>query len=76
MNHEEKILDLLVQIQGDIVELKRGQAELRNEVAALKSDVEIIKEDVQITRNATNTLLDWAEQAQVEVKIPLYRKAE
>ena len=42
----------------------------------LEEDVETIKEDTQITREATNTLLEWAEQAQVEVKIPLYRKAE
>ena len=42
----------------------------------LEEDVEIIKEDAQITRAATNTLLEWAEQTQVEVKIPLYKKAE
>ena len=42
----------------------------------LEEDVATIKEDTQITREATNTLLEWAEQAQVEVKIPLYRKAE
>lgn len=76
MNNEEKILELLIQMQGDIAELKRNQAELRADVTALKDDIEIIKEDVQITRNAANTLLDWAEQAQVEVKIPLYKKAE
>mgnify|MGYP002562552898 CR=1 FL=1 len=29
--------------------------------ASKQEDVEIIKEDVQVTRNATNTLLDWAE---------------
>lgn len=42
----------------------------------LQCDVKNIKEDAAITRTATNTLLDWAEKAQVEVKIPLYRKAE
>ena len=83
MNNEEKILALLTQMQKDISELKQGQAkleqgqaELRTDIASIKEDVEIIKEDVQITRVATNTLLDWAEQAQVEVKIPLYKKAE
>ena len=35
-----------------------------------------LEEDSKITRNAVNNLLDWAEQAQVEVKIPLYKKAE
>lgn len=29
--------------------------------------------NTKITRCATNTLLDWAEQAQVEVKILLYK---
>ena len=34
-----------------------------------------MKEDSAVTRNGVNTLLDWAEQAEVEVKIPLYKKA-
>ena len=90
MNNEEKILALLEQMNGRLDRLEQGQSELRSDVAALKKDVstlklgqeklredvEIIKEDVQVTRNATNTLLEWAEQAQVEVKIPLYKKAE
>lgn len=45
-------------------------------LSSLKEDVATIKEDTQITREATNTLLEWAEQAQLEVKIPLYKKAE
>ena len=56
--------------------MKQGQNELRADVTALKEDVEIIKEEVRITRSATNTLLDWAEDAQIEVKIPLYKKAK
>ena len=35
-----------------------------------------LEEDSKVTRTAVNTLLDWAEQAQLEVKIPLYKKAE
>ena len=35
-----------------------------------------LEEDSKITRNAVNTLLDWAEKAQVQVKIPLFKKAE
>lgn len=42
----------------------------------IKEDLEILKEESAITRAGVNTLLDWAEQAQIEVKIPLYRKAE
>lgn len=69
MNNEEKILAMLKQLTTDVTDLKK-------DVAAIKADVEIIKEDSEITRCATNTLLDWAEQAQLEVKIPLYKKAE
>lgn len=79
-----QLMDMKLQpINERLDKLEQGQNELRADVATLKEnvntlqeDVEIIKEDVQVTRNATNTLLDWAEQAQLEVKIPLYKKAE
>lgn len=79
-----QLMDVKLQpINERLDKLEQGQNELRADVATLKEnvntlqeDVEIIKEDVQVTRNATNTLLDWAEQAQLEVKIPLYKKAE
>lgn len=79
-----QLMDMKLQpINERLDKLEQGQNELRTDVATLKEnvntlqeDVEIIKEDVQVTRNATNTLLDWAEQAQLEVKIPLYKKAE
>lgn len=81
--------EILQQILAELKDLKQGQAKLeqgqnelradvatlKKDVAALKEDVEIIKEDVRITRSATNTLLEWAEEAQIEVKIPLYKKA-
>ena len=35
----------------------------------------VLEEDSKITRNGVNNLLDWAEDAQNEVKIPLYKKA-
>ena len=63
-------------INSRLDKLERGQASLLADVSTLKEDVAIIKEDAQITRSAVNTLLGWAEEAQVEVKIPLYGKAE
>ena len=40
----------------------------------MQEDLDILKEDSKVTRNAVNTLLDWAEEAQIEVKIPLYKR--
>ena len=64
MNNEEKILVLLEQMNGRLDKLEQ-------DVAAVKEDAAVIREDAEVTRCATNTLLDWAEQAQLEVEIPL-----
>ena len=32
-----------------------------------------VEEDTQVTRSAVNTLLAWAEKAQVQVQIPLFQ---
>ena len=40
----------------------------------MQEDLDILKENSKVTRNAVNTLLDWAEEAQIEVKIPLYKR--
>ena len=82
MNNEEKILSLLEQMNGRLDMLEQGQKEIRSDVnvlktdmTAVKEDIEVMKEDSAVTRNGVNTLLDWAEQAEIEVKIPLYKKA-
>ena len=35
-----------------------------------------VEEHGDVTRNAVNTLLEWAEDASVTVRVPLFRKAE
>ncbi len=42
----------------------------------MQEDIESLKEDSAINRNGVNTLLEWAEKAQVQVQIPLFKKAE
>ena len=42
----------------------------------IEDTLEELKEESAITRSATNTLLEWAEQAQVNVQVPLFKKAE
>ena len=42
----------------------------------MQEDIESLKEDSAINRNGVNTLLEWEEKAQVQVQIPLFKKAE
>ena len=63
-------------IKGDIDFIKGDIDFIKGDIDFIKEDIEFIKEDAAITRNGVNVLLDWAEQAQIEVKIPLYKKAE
>jgi hypothetical protein len=75
LNNEEKILALLEGMNGRLDSLEQGQSEIREDMKIFKSEIkedisifkseiseelDIIKEDVAITRNAANTLLDWA----------------
>lgn len=43
---------------------------------AIEARLTNLEEDSKVTRESVNTLLEWAEEAQVQVKIPLFRKAE
>ena len=65
----DKVDARLDKVDARLDALEKGQREIR-------ADLETLKEEAQITRTATNTLLDWAEQAEVQIKIPLYRKAQ
>lgn len=49
---------------------------MENRLDQMQEDIEVLKEDSKINRNGVNTLLDWAEKAQVQVQIPLFKKAE
>ena len=39
MNNEEKILEILMQMQTNITDLKSGQAQMRADIADLRTDV-------------------------------------
>ncbi|MEY8311429.1 hypothetical protein AALA61_05435 [Oscillospiraceae bacterium 42-9] len=69
MNNEEKILEVLEQV---ISRLDKVDSRLDK----MEADIETIKEDAAVTRTATHTLLDWAEKVEVQIRIPLYNKAE
>ena len=47
---------------------------MKEDVSGLKEDVSEIREDGAVTREATNKILAWAEEASVMVQIPLFKK--
>lgn len=51
MTNDEKILEILMQMQSDISDLKTGQAKLEQDVSGLKTDVADLKSDVSGLKN-------------------------
>lgn len=66
---EQELKEILLSMQGQLKAISE-------DIVTMKDDIAELKEDTQVTREAVNTLLEWAEKAQVEVKIPLLKKAE
>ena len=56
--------------------LTQFKDEMNERFDKVEERLEKLEEDSVITREGVNTLLEWAEEAQVEIKIPLYKKAE
>ena len=52
MSNEERILDLLTQMQTDISSLKSGQEEMRTDIAALKSGQEKMRTDIAALKSS------------------------
>lgn len=52
MSNEEKMLDLLTQMQTDISALKSGQEEMRTDIAALKSGQEEMRTDIAALKSS------------------------
>lgn len=71
MNEKELLMELLDEVKS----IKTDVTEINTKLNKMQEDIEILKEDSEITRTATNQLVQWAEKASVEVKIPLFEKA-
>lgn len=83
MKVEQELKEILLSMQGQLNAMKEAQEQTNARLDkvdarldALEGRLDVIEEDTQVTREAVNTLLEWAEKAQVEVKIPLLKKAE
>lgn len=63
-----------VHAQLDVMQKDIGQ--LKQDYSTMKEDIAEIKEHAAETREAANTLLEWAEEAQIQVKIPLFKGGE
>ena len=59
---DEKILDILTQMQAELVSINKRLTNVENELAS-------VKEDTEITRTAVNTLVEWVDQASVVLDI-------
>ena len=67
---ETKIDGLETKIDG----LEKGQKATNDRLDKIEGRLSNLEEDSKITRNGVNVLLDWAEKAQVQVQIPLFKK--
>ena len=68
--NEKELLQAISQIMDEKL------TPINKRLEKIENDIEELKEDSKVTRAATNTLVAWAEKAGVEVKIPLFDKAQ
>lgn len=59
---DEKILEILTQMQSELVSINKRLTNVENELAS-------VKEDTEITRTAVNTLVEWVDQVSVVLDI-------
>lgn len=83
MSNEEKILQMLETMQGQIgemngrfdrVEARLGKIETR--LDKVENSLDELKEHATITREACNTLVEWTEHASAVVQVPYPYKPE
>lgn len=65
MNDHELLVKILEKVEN-----------IEKDVATLKADLCETKEDSAEVRCGVNRLLEWAEEASVEVRVPLFKKSE
>ena len=67
MNNEEKILEILVQMQTNITDLKSGQAQMRADITELKSEQAQMRADIADLRTDVTTLKSGQAQMRADI---------
>lgn len=71
MSNEEKILQILSEMQTDMKEVKGRLDRLQTDMTGLKEDVAELKEAHEITRDGVNALLEWSDKISEAQRLPL-----
>ena len=61
----------MLQAMADLMDLKLKP--IKEDIGQLKEDLAQVKEDTAITRGAVNTILEWADDASIQV-IPIFNR--
>ena len=74
----KQILSEIQTVNGRLAKLEQGQAKLERDVSEIKADISAIKDDIaeikeyaDETRNATNSIAKWVDEAEHAQRLPL-----
>lgn len=66
----------LDKLETDMTGVQQEFQALKGDICEMKGDIRKLKENSAVTREATNTLLEWAERVEVQIQVPLFQRAE
>ncbi len=69
---DKELLEAIGQMMDEKLKpIREDISAMQEDIATIKDDLAELKEAHEITRDGVNTLLDWADNVAIEVKIPL-----
>lgn len=76
MNNEEKILQVLGEMNSRLTTIETRLDKVDERLNKIEDDISTLKEDSAITREACNTLVEWTDHASAVVQVPYpYKQA-
>lgn len=70
MNNEEKILQVLGEMNSRLTTIETRLGKVDERLDKIEDDIATLKEDSAITREACNTLVEWTDHASAVVQVP------